>query len=134
MSLFSNLPNDLIIRIVKEDQINSIKKSVIDELNDLFDRCDSFCKHQIEHDTFNEYGEDEEWDGVRGVGMSDQSGDWDYFLWAALDFTGEYRETLIKGKPQPLKMISMTKYNYTLADHNLTKIWEDNEMSSDSED
>tara|TARA_R110001606_G_scaffold183418_1_gene330076 strand:+ start:310 stop:537 length:228 start_codon:yes stop_codon:yes gene_type:complete len=69
-----SLPNDIIIKIIREEQRRQIKQTVIDELNHIISEADDYCKYNVE-------GDDEmvEWNGER-VGNSE----WEYAFFTNL--------------------------------------------------
>ena len=70
-----SLPNDIIIKIIREEQRRQIKQTVIDELNNMISGADDYCKYNVE-------GADGmvEWNGER-VG----NGEWEYAFWSHLE-------------------------------------------------
>jgi len=70
-----SLPNDIIIKIIREEQRRQIKQTVIDELNHIISEADDYCKYNVEYDD-----DDDEWDGSR-VGNDE----WEYAFWSHLE-------------------------------------------------
>ena len=75
MDMMASLPNDIIIKIIREEQRRQIKQAVIDELNDIISKADDYCECNVEDaDGWVE------WNGER-VG----NGEWEYSFWSHLE-------------------------------------------------
>ena len=68
-----SLPNDIIIKIIREEQRRRIKQEVIDELNDIIHQSDEYCEDNVEYD------DDDGWDEERCG-----NGEWEYAFWSHL--------------------------------------------------